>query len=254
MQIWCRQRENGNHFKYSSYAKRTMVTSAFLVVYLLSVLTVTVCTKDDDKTVFSGKIMPFERYKRLFVEHRRIQLEAVKSLQGFDDNTRKYKLVDVMLQKLFLVLGEAKQNLTQWGFVPGTDPFPENETVREAFSKVVENTAMFGDLVLRLPDVVHGLFDKNTEWNTLMGWCVWFSVESKVFDGGSEKTAQLNSEMKFFKSILIYPMSQEINLIPKEDDYINPFTEENQKLKEKAMKEVLESSKSKGKSKSTKKI
>ncbi|XP_063413972.1 coiled-coil domain-containing protein 134-like [Mytilus trossulus] len=216
-----------------------MVTSGFLAVYLLSVLTVTYCTQDDDKTVFSGKIMPFERYKRLFVEHRHIQLEAVKSLQGFDDNTRKYKLVNVMLQKLFLVLGEARQNLTQWGFVPGTDPFPENETVREAFSKVVENTAMFGDLVLRLPDVVHGVFDKNTEWNSLIGWCVWFSVESKVFDGGSEKLLNL--------------MSQEINLIPKEDDYINPFTEENQKLKEKAMKEVLESAKSKGKLKSTKK-
>lgn len=216
-----------------------MVTSGVLALYLLSVLTVTYCTNDDDKKVFSGKIMPLERYKRLFVEHRRIQLEAVKSLQGFDDNTRKYKLVNVMLQKLFLVLSEAKQNLTQWGFVPGIDPFPDNETVREAFSKVVENTAMFGDLVLRLPDVVHGLFDKNTEWNALMGWCVWFSAESKVFDGGSEKLLNL--------------MSQEINLIPKEDDYINPFTEENQKLKEQAMKDVLETAKSKTKSKSTKK-
>lgn len=65
MQIWCRQRENGNHFKYSSYAKRTMVTSGFLAVYLLSVLTVTVFTKDDDKTVFSGKIMPFERCMKI---------------------------------------------------------------------------------------------------------------------------------------------------------------------------------------------
>lgn len=63
--------------------------------------------------------------------------------------------------------------------------------VFSAFSKVVENTAMFGDLVLRLPDVVHGLFDKNTEWNSLIGWCVWFSVESKVFDGGSEKLLNL---------------------------------------------------------------
>ena len=41
--------------------------------------------------------------KRLFLEHRHLQLEAVKSLQAFDDNTRKYKLVNVMLQKLFAV-------------------------------------------------------------------------------------------------------------------------------------------------------
>ena len=41
--------------------------------------------------------------KRLFLEHRHLQLEAVKSLQAFDDNTKKYKLVNVMLQKLFAV-------------------------------------------------------------------------------------------------------------------------------------------------------
>jgi hypothetical protein len=32
------------------------------------------------------------------------------------------------------VINDAKQNLTQWGFVPGVDPFPENETVREGKS------------------------------------------------------------------------------------------------------------------------
>ena len=32
------------------------------------------------------------------------------------------------------VINDAKQNLTQWGFVPGVDPFPENETIREGKS------------------------------------------------------------------------------------------------------------------------
>jgi hypothetical protein len=58
---------------------------------------------------------------------------------------------------------------------------------------------MFGDLVLRLPDVVHDLYDKNKEWNALMGWSVWFSGEPNVFDGGSEKL--LNLVGKYLESI-----------------------------------------------------
>lgn len=216
-----------------------MLTGTLIASCLLLILSETNGSQDADKTVVSGKITSFERYKRLFLEHRHLQLEAVKSLQAFDDNTRKYKLVNVMLQKLFAVINDAKQNLTQWGFVPGVDPFPENETIREAFSKIVENTAMFGDLVLRLPDVVHDLYDKNKEWNALMGWSVWFSGESKVFDGGSEKLLNL--------------MSQEMNLIPKEEDYINPFSAESKQMKDRAMKEMVDYAKSKVKPKSTKK-
>lgn len=49
-------------------------------------------------------------------------------------------------------------------------------------SKVFENTAMFGDLVLRLPDIVHSIYDKNKDWQLLLGWCYWFCKESGVFD------------------------------------------------------------------------
>lgn len=215
-----------------------MWSKLVLAFFLVCTFCQTKATKNEEETVVTGKISSLEKYKRLFVEHRHMQLEAVKSLQQFDDNTKKYKLVNVMLQQLFSVLNEAKQNLTQWGFVPGVDPFPENETVREAFSKVVENTAMFGDLVLRLPDVVHDLYDKHKEWNTLIGWSVWFAGESKVFDGGSEKLLNL--------------MSQEIGLIPKEDNYLNPFSLAAQMMKDQAMKDVVDYAKSKVKPKKKK--
>lgn len=58
-------------------------------------------------------------------------------------------------------------------------------------SKVFENTAMFGDLVLRLPDIVHSIYDKNKEWQLLIGWCYWFCKESGVFDGTNGKLLHL---------------------------------------------------------------
>ncbi|XP_059173810.1 coiled-coil domain-containing protein 134-like [Physella acuta] len=149
-----------------------------------------------------------EEYKRHFLLHRTKQLEAAKGIAQFENNEQRYQLVNMMLKQLFKVLAEAKQNLTLHGFLPG-DPFPEDENVKEAFSKVLENTAMFGDLVLFMPEVVHSMYDKEKEWQVLLAWCYGFSTQSAVYSGQ-------------FKAILNM-MAQEANIIPKDKFFINPY-------------------------------
>ncbi|XP_062571274.1 coiled-coil domain-containing protein 134-like [Saccostrea cucullata] len=99
---------------------------------------------------------------------------------------------------------------------------------------------MFGDLVLRLPDIVHAIYDPNKDWQFLIGWCYWFCKESGMFDGTDGK--------------LLHLMAQEVNLIEKEENYLNPFTIENQ-LKQQRQKneEVKKDSKIKKKKKERKK-
>lgn len=70
-----------------------------------------------------------------------------------------------------------------------------------AASKVVENVAMFGDLVLRLPDMTHSIYDKNKQWEFLIGWGVWFSMESQVFQGKHAKMLNLVSYIIFLLRI-----------------------------------------------------
>ncbi|KAL3879305.1 hypothetical protein ACJMK2_031606 [Sinanodonta woodiana] len=209
--------------------------SLFLILLLVSVMGVRCDTKDSEtagekhiqkdgivaepgvkteKENLKGKIVTEEMYKRLFQKVRHMQLEGLKRIQNFGDYAKKYKLVDKMLKALFEVLSQAKVNVTEMGFLPG-DPFPENVTAREAVSKVLENTAMFGDMVLRLPDVVHAIYKKNNEWRQTINWAVWFCNESRLFDK-AHKT-------------LINLMSQEIGLIPKEEGYFNPYTAESAK-------------------------
>lgn len=53
-----------------------------------------------------------------------------------------------------------------------------------AFSQVVENTAFFGDVVLRFPKIVHHYFDHNSNWNLLIRWGISFCNQSGVFDRG----------------------------------------------------------------------
>ncbi|KAL4229935.1 hypothetical protein ACF0H5_010326 [Mactra antiquata] len=156
-----------------------------------------------------GEISTFERYVKLFEHNRAIQIDAVKSLQKSKmKHEQKYRLTQMMVTDLFKVLEQAKDNLTQWGYLPG-DPMPDNDTVRDAITKVFENTAMFGDLILRLPDMTHSIYDKNKHWEFLIGWAVWFSSESRVFKGAHHTLLNL--------------MSQELGLIPKEEGFHNPF-------------------------------
>ncbi|XP_060595746.1 coiled-coil domain-containing protein 134-like isoform X2 [Ruditapes philippinarum] len=164
---------------------------------------------------------------KLFEHQRAIQLDAIKSLQKSNMKyDHKYKLTETMVKDIFRVLEESKNNLTEFGFVPG-DPFPENETVRDAMSNVFENTAMFGDLILRLPDITHDIYDKNKHWEFLIGWAVWFSMESGVFQGPHEQLLSL--------------MSMELGLIPKDESFVNPYQEmEILKEMEEAEKELEE--------------
>lgn len=52
---------------------------------------------------------------------------------------------------------------------------------------------MFGDLILRMPDMTHAIYDKNKHWEFLIGWAVWFSMESGVFKGPHEELLTLVS-------------------------------------------------------------
>lgn len=63
-------------------------------------------------------------------------------------------------------------------------PWPLIRVLSPAFSQVLENTAFFGDVVLRFPRIVHHYFDHNSNWNLLIRWGISFCNQSGVFDQG----------------------------------------------------------------------
>lgn len=56
-----------------------------------------------------------------------------------------------------------------------------------AYSHVVENTAFFGDVVLRFPRIVHHYYDRNSEWGGLLRWGLNFCNQTGVFTGGAHQ-------------------------------------------------------------------
>ncbi|KAH9507835.1 hypothetical protein Btru_053005 [Bulinus truncatus] len=163
---------------------------------------------EDEQVQETPESPRIKEYKKYFMLHRAKQLDAVKSLALLQNNEQRNKLVEIMLKQLFVTLGDARENLTVAGYLPG-DPFPDDEEVKESMSKVLENTAIFGDLILFMPELVHSMYDKEKEWQVLLAWSYGFSTQSGVYEGNYQTMLNL--------------MAMESNIIPKVKDFINPF-------------------------------
>lgn len=140
-------------------------------------------------------------------------MEAVKTILILDNYIKQYKMVNLVLDRMFKVMGEAKIKLMEAGFTPG-DPFPSDEAVRDAFSQVAENTAFFADILLRLPDITHELLNKHKEWDLVIKWSVSFCNSTEIYEPGGIDNKILNL------------MAQELEIIERSPNYRNPFREE----------------------------
>ncbi|XP_075215558.1 coiled-coil domain-containing protein 134-like isoform X2 [Lycorma delicatula] len=95
------------------------------------------------------------------------------------------------------------------GFVPGVSSFPEDEDIRDALSNLLENTALIGDIILRLPEISQSLLSSHNNWVILLSWSLQFANQTDLLD---QQTVTL-----------IDLVSQEMNFTARSDNYINPY-------------------------------
>ncbi|XP_073500312.1 coiled-coil domain-containing protein 134 isoform X1 [Phyllobates terribilis] len=179
---------------------------SFLLLALLSLGNCSETNKQKKDTAF-------EIYKKLFEVKRKDQINALNNLIELNDVNQQYKIIDIMLKGLFKVLEDSRAVLIAAGVQPD-GPFPADEKIKDAYSHTVENSAFFGDVVLRFPKIVHHYFDRNSNWNNLIRWGIGFCNLSGIFDDGPH-------------SQLLGLMSQELGISEKSPDYRNPFRTEN---------------------------
>jgi len=158
-------------------------------------------------------------YRRLLRQKREMQKDAVKMILASESYEKQYKMIKMIFTKLFVVLTQSKVRLMEAGYTPG-DAFPNVEDVKDALSMVLENTAFAGDIVLRLPDISHSLLKGNTEWSVLIQWAVGFCNDTQIFTGSD--------------AILLSTMAQELDLVEKDPNYVNPYREDTKLSKQAA--------------------
>jgi hypothetical protein len=62
-----------------------------------------------------------------------------------------------------------------------------------ALANILENTAFFGDILLRLPDISHKILTLKHEWEVLLNWSLGFCNQTHLLDKQTEKLVYLVS-------------------------------------------------------------
>lgn len=79
-----------------------------------------------------------------------------------------------------------------------------------AISSVLENTLLFGDIVLHFPHVMHRILKTQQRWNTIINWSLNFANRTRYL---------LIKE----SLVVINLMAQELRITEREPGYFNPY-------------------------------
>ncbi|CAN8006512.1 unnamed protein product [Ixodes hexagonus] len=163
-------------------------------------------------------------YRKLFKLRRRERLEAVKSILKLENVEKQAKLVNIVLGKIAEVLTASKVKLENSDYIPG-GMFPQEEEARDALSQVLENTAFFGEIVLRLPDISHAVLGENKASALMVHWAIGFANSTGFYDDTTTELVNL--------------VAQELGLIDRDPNYHNPYAAKRPKVTKPTVEEEL---------------
>ncbi|XP_038056756.1 coiled-coil domain-containing protein 134-like [Patiria miniata] len=152
-----------------------------------------------------------EMFQKLFLQKRSQQHSAIQDIFEKYNYEQQFKLIDLLLDRMQEILAESRKKLSDSRFKPGM-PFPVDQETKEGLSLLLENLAFFGDITLRLPDITHSLYSKKKALREVVRWAVTYTEQTGFFDDNHRKLMNL--------------MSQELRLIKRDADYVNPFKRE----------------------------
>lgn len=154
-----------------------------------------------------------ENFKRMFQEKRLYQLGAVKQLQNLDPE-KQTKLLEAMITQMLSVLTKSRSKLLEGGYEVQGGGLPTDQSMREALALVVENTCLASDLLLRFPHFMHKKLKSNQELDATYKWALGFTQEmaQSLLDVSAVRLMDL--------------ALQEMGLIERSDDYVNPYKKE----------------------------
>lgn len=86
---------------------------------------------------------------KLFKRQRVEQLEAIKSFLKISNYEKQHSMIMLMAEKLFSVIQDSRAVIEASSYIPGVSDFPLDDEVRNALSNILENTALFSEIILR---------------------------------------------------------------------------------------------------------
>eukprot|EP00048_Salpingoeca_helianthica_P019188 m.244525 g.244525 ORF g.244525 m.244525 type:complete len:264 (+) comp31490_c0_seq1:129-920(+) len=149
-------------------------------------------------------------YMVRFRQKRAQQLEGTEKILEKSDYELRYKLTQALVDEMFRSLRKAQRvleqtNMSAYPIFPTT-----NETVLSALVTTWEHTSFLSDLILRLPEILHQQIDDHAVRTQVIAWALTTCLSSPVY---ASEGLQLPLKLA----------QQELNLIPRDEDFINPY-------------------------------
>lgn len=167
-------------------------------------------TSEPRKSAESKSKLDEELFKKLFAQRRKDHIEAVQTLLKMDNYERLYKMISVLAEKVVEVIESSKSVIEKAGFLPQNNSFPEDTNIKDALSSILENIALFGDIILHLPDITHRILKAQPEWNSTIHWSLNFANQTRHLMNKSTIT--------MFRLV-----EQELNITERHPGYFNPY-------------------------------
>uniref|UniRef100_A0A182JYH3 Erk and jnk pathways n=1 Tax=Anopheles christyi TaxID=43041 RepID=A0A182JYH3_9DIPT len=177
-----------------------------------------------------GKLINENVYSKIFVRKREEHKLLVKHLQSIEDYGKRYKLMKLGIDEIIRIIREEGGKL-RGNKITAESEFPKVQELMNALSQFLENTCLFGEMVLHFPDMSYRIVKGVSDWRTLMTEALNYTKTFvKILD---EKSIEL-----------LGLLNQEINEDQRTPEYVNPYREGLQ-----ASESVKSKKKSKSKSK-----
>ncbi|XP_055327734.1 coiled-coil domain-containing protein 134-like isoform X1 [Paramacrobiotus metropolitanus] len=167
-------------------------------------------------------------YRQVLRVKRIEQRQAVTKLSELSDLKKQIKMVEPMVKKILEILEISKSRVPKNLEASQYDMLSQQD--RDSVSLVLENILFLGDAVLRIPDAVHKVLKKEKNARDTVQWAVGYANTTGFLDEIDLLTLDL--------------MSQELNLIPRKEGYVNVFTE-SYKMQERETQRLLQKEKEK---------
>lgn len=152
-----------------------------------------------------------------FMLKERQHFEAVETMKKFQRYEQKYEMLLLIFGKIFNAMEASKATIENSEYILGGD-LPTG-TVLESILHTLDNCAFFSKLILKLPAMSDRILKKNNQWSHLYKWCLTFSISANLVDDTSLKMLNL--------------AAQQLNVVPKDEDFVNPYSKKSSKNKNK---------------------
>ncbi|XP_052867822.1 coiled-coil domain-containing protein 134-like [Anopheles cruzii] len=161
-----------------------------------------------------SKIINYNVYSKIFVRKREEHKLLVNHFQSIDDYAKRYKLMKLGIDEVIRVIREEGGKL-RGNRITADSEFPKIQELMNALAQFLENTCLFGEIVLHFPDMSYRMLKSVTDWRELLTQALTYTETFKqVLDDKSIELLNL--------------LNQEINEDQRTADYVNPYRDQEQ--------------------------